>query len=60
MKPDADHCAECGKLLNALSIKHGWVPEYVGRWQARVHTVCRPKFIKRTFDDQKARCWYQP
>jgi hypothetical protein len=49
-------CAECGKLLNALDVKHGWVTEQVTyRVQTRVHTVCRARFRERPLDEQIAR-----
>jgi hypothetical protein len=56
-----DRCAECGKSLTALDIKHGWVNAQVGmKGQARVHTVCRSRFEARPLEEQKERLEVTP
>lgn len=50
------NCVECGKSLTDLDVKHGWLTIQVSwRVTARVHTVCRAAFERRTYEDQKAR-----
>lgn len=49
------NCAECGKKLSALDIKHGWVSVRIG-WHtgdARVHTICQEKFKARPYDEKR-------
>lgn len=49
-------CAHCDRPLSSVTIAHGWVSVRVTHHVvARVHTVCKESFERRTFEEQKAR-----
>lgn len=48
-------CAECGRSLTSLDIKHGWVTLSVGFSSVRVHTICRGKFEGRPYEQRVER-----
>lgn len=48
-------CAECGRPLVSYAdfARHGWVTIQVSwKVQARVHTLCRGRFLERDYDSR--------